>query len=223
VGDLISLAARRAARRSPLAGPATPGGPAARVTFFFDLSSPWTYLAAERAERMFAGVRWRPAAGEPFSGTRPRRDEAALRSAAERRAAELRMPLVWPEDWPAGSDVAMRVASLAASDGRAAQFVLAAGRLAFCGGFRLDDPEVLAEAAAAADLALDDALAAAGQKSRDIAMRRTSRALLRRGAEELPVILVDRLLFSGERRLADARAAAAALPLQRRRRPAEAT
>ena len=62
----------------------------------------------------------------------------------------------------------MRVAALAAAEGgHAAPFVLAASRLAFCGGFDLDDPEVLAEAAAAAGLELPEVLAAAGDRSRD--------------------------------------------------------
>jgi 2-hydroxychromene-2-carboxylate isomerase len=172
---------------------------------------------------MFASIRWRPAAGSTFAAARATPSRAAMRAAAERRAAELRMPLVWPDDWPEGGAVAMRVASVAAEHGRAAQFVLAAGRLAFCGGFELDDPEVIAEAAAAADLPLDEVLAAAGQKGRDIGMRRTSRVLLRRGADDLPVILVDQLLFSGERRLADALAAATATPQDRRRRRARQT
>ena len=41
----------------------------------------------------------------------------------------------------------MRAAHYASQQGRGAAFVLAAGRLAFCGGFDLDDPELLAEAA----------------------------------------------------------------------------
>ena len=40
-----------------------------------------------------------------------------------------------------------------AEGGRGAGFVLAASRLAFCGGFDLEDPEILAEAAAAAECA----------------------------------------------------------------------
>ena len=109
-------------------------------------------------------MRWRPATGDALAGGRTAPDprDAAARAAAERRAAALRLPLVWPERWPGSGSGAMRVAALAAERGRAAPFVLAAGRLAFCGGYDLDDPEVLAEAAAAAGLALDDALRAAG-------------------------------------------------------------
>jgi 2-hydroxychromene-2-carboxylate isomerase len=104
----------------------------------------------------------------------------------------------------------MRVAALAAEQGKAAPFVLAASRLAFCGGYELDDPEVIAEAAAAANLPLADALAAAGQLRRDGAMERTALALLRRGADELPATVVGRQLFAGESRLAEAAAAASA-------------
>jgi len=114
----------------------------------------------------------------------------------------------------------MRVAAMAAEHGDAAPFVLAAGRLAFCGGYDLDDPEVIAEAAAAAGLGLDDALAAAAEVRRDGGMERTAMRLLRRGADELPVAIVGRRLFSGEGRLAAAAAAAAAPSSSRRRRSA---
>jgi 2-hydroxychromene-2-carboxylate isomerase len=219
MGDLISLAKMRSARpesgrtHGPCAGRAT------RVTFFFDLVSPWTYLAAERAERLFWEDRWRPAMGDAIAGGRRAPDprDGPQRAAAERRAHELRLPLVWPDGWPGSGRGAMRVAALAAERGRAAPFVLAASRLAFCGGYELDDPEVIAEAAAASGLALDDALAAAGQIRRDGPMERTALRLLRRGADELPAVTVGRHLFAGEGRLTEAAAAASApLPLRRR-------
>jgi 2-hydroxychromene-2-carboxylate isomerase len=213
VGDVISLADLRTGRHAvPATGPGGRGRRAPRVTVFFDLVSPWTYLAVERAERLFGGARWRPATGDALAGGRFARDprDERLRAAAERRAAELRLPLVWPEGWPGGGGGAMRVAALAAEQGRAAPFVLAASRLAFCGGYELDDPEVIAEAAAAAGLALDAALAAAGEIRRDGAMERTALRLLRRGADELPAVAVGRLLFAGEGRLSEAAAAASA-------------
>jgi 2-hydroxychromene-2-carboxylate isomerase len=232
MGDLISLAQRRAAHPGPAAGPAAAGPRAARVTFFFDLCSPWTYLAAERADRVFPGVRWRPATGRALAGPAPdgragpapqAADAGAVRAAVERRAIELGMPLVWPDRWPDMGGGAMRVAALAADLGVAPAFVLAATRLAFCGGYDLEDPEIIAEAAAAAGLGLDEALAAGGERRRDVGMRRTALGLARRGARELPVVVVDRLLFAGERRLAEAAAAAAAPPDARRRRSARPT
>jgi 2-hydroxychromene-2-carboxylate isomerase len=199
MGELISLAERRAARAEAHAPPVRP-----RVSFFFDLASPWTYLAAERVDQRFAEVRWQPAVGEALPGAR---DLAGPRRAVEERAAELRLPLVWPEAQPAAARSAMRVAALAADRGRAAEFVLAASRLAFCGGYDVDDPEILAEAAAAADLGLDECLHAAGELRRDGPMERAALRLLAQGADALPVLIVGRTLFCGEHRLSEAAAA----------------
>jgi 2-hydroxychromene-2-carboxylate isomerase len=200
LGELISLAERRAARAAvnePFTRP--------RVNFFFDLASPWTYLAAERVDRLFAAVRWQPAVADALLTDRGGEIE---RRAAEQRAAELRLPLVWPEGWPTTGRSAMRVAALAAERGRAAPYVLAASRLAFCGGYDVDDPEILAEAAAAAGLGLEECLRAAGDLSRDGPSEHAALRLLSRGADALPVIVVGRALYCGERRLPEAAAAA---------------
>jgi len=207
MGVVISLDERRAALTARR--PAEPD--AARVELFFDLGDPFSYLAAERVERTFDALVWRPATG---AGSYRRsllsdaRQLAAVRAAAEERAAELRMPLVWPERFPAGVPRAMRAASLAAEQGRAAAFALAAGRLAYCGGFDLDDPEILAEAAAAAGVGLDECLAAAGDARRDAAMQEAGRRLLAAGAERLPALRVGAALFAGEERIPEAAAAA---------------
>jgi 2-hydroxychromene-2-carboxylate isomerase len=219
MGDVISLTELRPSRSASATRAAAYGGRRPRVTFYFDLASPWTYLAAERAERMLPWGHWRPATGEVLLGGRTAPDprDESRRDAAERRARELRLPLVWPDGWPATGQGAMRVAAMAAEHGHAAPFVLAAVRLAFCGGYDLDDPLVIAEAAAAAALPLDEALAAARQVGRDGAMERTAMRLLRRGADELPVAIVGRQLFAGEGRLAAAAAAAAPQSLAHRR------
>ena len=206
VGDVISLADRRVSRAHDQAAlPRSGGSRAARVTFYFDLSSPFTYLAAERVDRMFGNLVWRPVLEEVLQvpGAPP--------EVADERAHALGLPLVWPELGPDSVRPAMRVASLAAEQGRAAPFVLAATRLAFCGGFELDHPEVLAEAAAAANLGLEDCLKAAGDAGRDGAMEEGARRLLAHGADRLPALRVGRLLFPGEDRIAEA-AAAASVP-----------
>jgi 2-hydroxychromene-2-carboxylate isomerase len=187
----------RAAANAPPARP--------RVSFFFDLASPWTYLAAERVECRFAGVRWQPVVPDalPLEDS----DEIARR-VVEQRAAQLRMPLVWPDTWPTAGRRAMRVASLAAERNRAGPFVLAASRLAFCGGYDLDDPEALAEAAAAAELGLDECLQAAGDVRRDGPLERAALRLVAQGADGLPTLAIGRTLFCGEDRLAEAAAMA---------------
>lgn len=174
----------------------------ARVTFYFDLSSPFTYLAAERVDRLFPNLAWRPVLEEVLQVPPPSRE------VAEERAEALGLPLVWPDLGPETVRPAMRVAALAAERGCAAPFVLAASRLAFCGGFELDHPEVLAEAAAAANLGLDDCLQAAGDVSRDGPMEQGARRLLARGGDRLPAVRVGRVLFAGEHRIAEAAALA---------------
>lgn len=207
MGDVISLSERRRALR-PAAGAARRRLPA---TFYFDLALPGTYLAAERVDRLVGDVRWCPAsevaagaAGAGRAGT-----QATLMSAAAARAAELSLPLVWPDRFPLDARAAMRVASLACELGRGAPFVLAASRLAFCGGFDLADPETLAEAAAAAYVPLDAALRAARDARRDREIAAAAQRLHASGAAELPALGVGRRLFAGEPRIAEALATSA--------------
>jgi 2-hydroxychromene-2-carboxylate isomerase len=207
MGEVIRLAERRKALR------ARPRQRFARVRaeFFFDLACPFTYLAAERVERAFDDILWTPASTTALRAGSLGADAAALetvRLAAEERAAELRLPLEWPEAFPADVPAAMRVAAHAAESGRGAAFVLAAGRLAYCGGFDLDDPEILFEAAAAAGLVLDDCLRAAGDRTRDGAIEAAGRRLLAAGADRLPALRIGRSLFWGEGKVTEAAAAA---------------
>jgi 2-hydroxychromene-2-carboxylate isomerase len=178
-----------------------------RPTFYFDLASPYTYLAAERAERMFVGLAWVAASSDALRcGAFLADDE---RAAVAQRAALLDLPLVWPLDPPARVVGAMRVASLAAQRGVGAAFVLAASRLVFCGGYRVDDPEILAEAAAAAGIGVGAMLRAAGDAGRDGAIEEAGRRLVAAGADRLPALRVGRTLFCGENRLSEAVAARA--------------
>jgi 2-hydroxychromene-2-carboxylate isomerase len=205
VGEVIRLAERRQARRTRTRERVAP----ARAEFLFDLACPFAYLAAERVERAFDHVVWTPASATALrGGSLDAEGTAVVRAAAEERAAALRLPLEWPECFPADVTAAMRVASHASDCGRGAAFALAAGRLAFCGGFDLDDPEILFEAAAAAGLALDACLRAAGDRGRDGAIEVAGRRLLAAGADRLPALKVGRSLYWGEERVAEAAAAA---------------
>jgi len=156
---------------------------------------------AEQLERAFDEVVWTPTSSAAVHRTTAWAGAAgsdAVRAAAEQRAAVLRLPLVWPERWPADVAAAMRVAACAQEAGRGAAFVLAATRLAFCGGFDLDEPDILAEAAAAAGLPLEDCLCSARDLDRDDAVERAARRLLAVGADRLPALRVGRMLCWGE-------------------------
>jgi 2-hydroxychromene-2-carboxylate isomerase len=208
MGDVIRLSERREALRRRNAGRQRAR---TRGEFYFDLACPFTYLAAERVERSFDDVAWRPASTEALRRASLADDPVhadSVRRAAEERAVALRLPLVWPERFPEAVPAAMRVAAHAADCGRGAAFVLAATRLAFCGGFDLDDPEILAEAAAAAGVVLDATLHAARDEGRDGTIEAAGRALLAAGADRLPALRVGRALYWGEARVGEALAAA---------------
>src|SRR6059058_540455 len=206
MGEVIRLEDRRARRQ-----PGAEGRGAVRAEFFFDLASPFTYLAAERVDRAFDEVTWTPACARTLRCASLPADEAEAQEVmekAEERAAALRLPLEWPERWPASTPAAMRVAHYASQQGRGGAFVLAATRLAFAGGFDLDDLEILTEAGAAAGLRLDGCLKAAREERRDGAMEAASRRLLGSGADRLPALSVARGVFWGEDRVGDAAATA---------------
>lgn len=171
MGDLIAFPLRP-----------RPGSPVA-AEFLFDLADPFTYLVAEQVELAFASASWTPVTGL-------RAADASVAARAEARARALRLPLVWPERWPAAVPSAMRVALHASISGRGGAFVLAASRLAFAGGYDLEDPGVLADAAAAAGLSPELALTAAAEPELD--PRRTARA------EHLPAVRTGGALYAGE-------------------------
>jgi 2-hydroxychromene-2-carboxylate isomerase len=82
---------------------------------------------------------------------------------------------------------------------------LAASRLAFCGGYDLEDEEILADAAAAAGVPVDGCLAAAADPTRDAHLEATARRLRSSGVPRLPAIRIGRRWLWGEQMLSEAR------------------
>jgi 2-hydroxychromene-2-carboxylate isomerase len=198
MGELIYLDERRTDRLR--AAPASP------PSFFFDVGCPHSYLTAERIERLLGKVEWVPTGAQWLHDQPSWRELETLREQAHRRAVDLRLPLVWPDRFHSEASCALRAASRACELGAGASFALAAMRLHFCGGFDLDDPETLAEAAAAGGLSLEECLEAAGDSSRDGDLQAIATALRTRGLHELPAIRVGHRWFEGEPGLAAAAA-----------------
>jgi 2-hydroxychromene-2-carboxylate isomerase len=173
--------------------------------FFFDVSCPLSYLTAERIERKLGEVEWVPvdggslrAAAGPQSSAETDADVHGLRARAASCARTLRLPLVWPDRFPGGARCAQRASAFACEIGAGAAFALAATRLAFCGGFDLEDPETLAEAAAAAGIPLEECLSAAGEVWRDEELEANAELLGAAGISELPAIRIGDQWFEGE-------------------------
>ncbi len=140
-----------------------------------------SYLAAERVERVLGDVEWIPTASTLLGG-RIWAQSPAVRRGAERRAVRApsaarvarRLPGVraaprcGPRRTPPRSDPERALPSPRAGSHSAA-------------GLISSDPEILAEAAAAAGVPLEDCLAAAGDPQRDGTLHATARGLLARG------------------------------------------
>ncbi len=191
MGVVIELKDQLADRSRPRGG--------SRAAFFYDLACPFSYLVAERVERVLGEVEWIPAPAVGLDGGASWARLDAVRALAEREAHEVRLPLVWPDRFPANTRHALRAAAYASENGAGAVFALAAMRLAFCGGFDLEDPEMICVAAGVAGLSIEGCLDAARDASRDVSLWATARGMHGRGVRRLPVIRLGRRWLSGER------------------------
>jgi 2-hydroxychromene-2-carboxylate isomerase len=193
------------------------------VAFYFDLGSPYAYLAAERISRLFTDAElgqpeWRPILlgglfqrfGRDSWMNGPER-EAGMRECERRAEAYGLQPLRWPEPCPANTLYAMRVATYAKSIGRSISFALAAFRQAFAGGRDLTDPDNVAIAAAACELHPNAIAKGAASESVKLRLRRTTERAGDLGVRGVPSVLVGERVFWGDDRLDEAVVAAAEL------------
>lgn len=187
-----------------------------RATFYFDLGSPYSYLAAERVSGLFteAGLEqpeWVPVLlGGLFArfdrgswSQTPARAEGMAE--VERRAAAYGLPpIAWPEPWPGNMLTAMRVATFAKQTGRTVSFSLAAFRQAFAAGRDLGDPDNVMIAGAACELhprALAKAVQTEIVKN---ALKEATAAAGDRGVKGVPALVVGDEVFWGDDRLEEA-------------------
>jgi len=186
----------------------------ARVTFFFDLGSPYAYLAAERVDAVLpVTVRWQPvllgglfrSAGRGSWGVTE--DREAGMAEVSRRARDRGLPAVrWPEPWPGDYLFAMRATTYAFQAGRGREFALAAFRAAFGGGIDLGRAENVVALGRAVGLDPAEVQAAAVDPAVKAALRSATDAAFALGVFGVPTIAVDDALFWGDDRLEDAAA-----------------
>ncbi|HUB74520.1 MAG TPA: DsbA family protein [Solirubrobacteraceae bacterium] len=187
------------------------------ATFYFDLGSPYAYLAAERIEALLGeDVAWQPLSlGALFklngrsswslAGEQPRRQGIGE---VERRARSRGLaPLRWPEPWPGNYLMAMRAATFACASGCGREFALRAFRDAFVRGRDLSLPEHVLAAAAAVGLDPERVRAATGEPAVKQALREATDAAHALGVLGVPTVAVPRAggdgaeLFWGDDRL----------------------
>jgi 2-hydroxychromene-2-carboxylate isomerase len=192
-----------------------------RPIFFYDLGSPYAYLAAERVNSVFGAAdaevpEWQPILlGGLFKrfdrdswGNGPERD-SGMRE-CERRAAAYGIPaLRWPDPWPGNTLLAMRAATFAKEIGRTVSFSLAAFRQAFAAGRDLTDPDGVLLAGAAAEIHPRAMLGAVERDSVKATLREATDRAGELGVRGVPSVVVDGEVFWGDDRLEDAAAAGA--------------
>jgi 2-hydroxychromene-2-carboxylate isomerase len=185
---------------------------AERPVFYYDLGSPYSYIAAERVNSVLPDVPvWQPillggvfkATGRSSWGHGPARAEGMAE--VERRAAERGLPAVrWPDPWPTDTLTAMRAAIFAQDAGRAVAFSLAAFRQAFAAGRDLGALDNVLLAAAACELhprAVTKGIETRAVKDR---LRAETEAAVERGVTGVPTIAAAGRLWWGEDRLDEA-------------------
>jgi 2-hydroxychromene-2-carboxylate isomerase len=185
------------------------------LELFYDLGSPYAYLAVERAERVLGvepvlrpvllGAIFAARGHGSWSQTEARAEGIAE---VERRAAAYGLPPVrWPPGWPPDTLAAMRAAVWAERRGRGAPFARAAFRRAFAAGEDLADIAVLAAAAADAGLPAGDVAAAIADPAVKDDLRARTGAALALGVRGVPTLRAGGRLLYGDDRLEDAAAA----------------
>jgi 2-hydroxychromene-2-carboxylate isomerase len=183
--------------------------------FYYDLGSPYAWLAAERIHQVLPrtavwqpillGGIWQQTGGGSWART-DRRDEGMRE--VERRANEYGLlPVKWPADWPTNTLKAMRAAIFAQQTGRAVAFSLAAFRQAFAAGKDLQEIDNVLIAAAACELHPNAVLKGIELQSTKDRLRDATQEAYDRGVRGVPSVAIEDRVFWGDDRLEEAAAA----------------
>jgi 2-hydroxychromene-2-carboxylate isomerase len=192
-----------------------------RAVFYYDLGSPYAYLAAERIHAVFAEAgadapEWQPVLlGGLFqrfdrdSWAKGPEREAGLREVERRASAYGLPPIAWPDPFPGNTLYAMRVATFAKEIARTVSFSLAAFRQAFAAGRDLSDPDNVILAAAASEMHPRAIEAAVGRDAIKAALREATDHAGDLGVVGVPSVVVGDEVYWGDDRLEEAAEAAA--------------
>ena len=188
--------------------------------YYFDLSVPEAYLAAERILTLMPGpCEWVPVLADELPGGgwgawRCAEEREIELSQLERTAAERGLqPVRWPTELPFDSRLAMRAATFAKGAGKTVAFTLAAFRQAYAGGRDLSEEDSVVLAGAACEIHPRALLQGAGMRSVADRLARATELARERGVRTVPAVWVDGEVFHGDAELERAAAAAGRPPL----------
>lgn len=182
------------------------------LDFYFDFSSPYSYLAATQlpalVARAGATVHYRPvvlfavfkAAGNDMPAKVPTKGAYMLKD-LERWARHYGVPFRFSSHFPSNTIKAMRLVHVAADQGKAEAFTLAAFRAMWAEDRDLASPDTLADLARGVGLDPEAALAAIETQPIKDRLRADTDAAVTRGMFGAPAIVVGDELFWGNDRL----------------------
>jgi 2-hydroxychromene-2-carboxylate isomerase len=190
--------------------------PTHTATFYFDLGSPYAYLAAERSPSVLPEpVRWQPvllgglfrATGRSSWARGDQRRRAAGMAEIERRSRDYGMaPVRWPDPWPTDYLLAMLATTYAFTQGRGREFTLQAFRNSFQEGWELSIADRVLATGAQVGIEPDALEAAVGDPEIKRALRQSTDAAHELGVFGVPTVAIGKELFWGDDRLEDAAA-----------------
>jgi 2-hydroxychromene-2-carboxylate isomerase len=195
----------------------------ADAVFYYDFSSPYSYLAAERISGLFAEAGAEQPEWQPISfghvlqatGRRPwsfEEERSVDFDEIQRRAAERGLPEVhYPPGWPVEnySLNPIRAAIYAKESGRVVSFSLACFRQVFAAGRDMSNLDNVLIAAAACELHPNAVLKGIETRSVKDKLRTATERALELGVEGIPTVAIGDRLFWGDDRLEEAVSAAA--------------
>jgi 2-hydroxychromene-2-carboxylate isomerase len=180
------------------------------VTLYYDLASPYAYLAVARAADLLGEApRLQPVLVGAIFGWRGRGSWAhtPLRAAGEaeieRRAARYGLPpLAWPDGWPLNSLTAMRAAVWAERQGRGPEFARAVYEREFAHGEDVSGVDALE--AIGRSVGVEGIRDAVADPEIKLALREATEAAWQRGVQGVPTLEAGRRLYFGDDRLEEA-------------------
>ncbi|HTB69408.1 MAG TPA: DsbA family protein [Solirubrobacteraceae bacterium] len=179
--------------------------------FYFGAMSPYSWLAAERIDRLLPAARWRGVfAGALFKqngrvswGLTDEREQKL--ADCDARAASYGLgPIRWPDRWPTNDLLVARAMAFCGDEPLLKAYALAAMRLTFLEGADLGELDAVLEAGRRVDI--DERELAAGlrrQGAKDT-LRAANDEAVAAGAFGVPTVVIGDKLFWGDDRLDEA-------------------
>jgi 2-hydroxychromene-2-carboxylate isomerase len=179
------------------------------VELYFDLGSPYAYLAVARAERVLGrppvlrpvllGAIFRARGYGSWAGTAQREPRVAeIEARAERYGLP---PIAWPPGWPLDGLAAMRACVWADGLGELDAFVDAVYRHEFVSGEDTSSVDVLAAIAGEVGLPGDSLAGAVASDPVKLRLREVTDAAWERGVRGIPTFAVGPTLIYGDDQL----------------------